>query len=395
MNNNQDPRRTQNGYSPLGEPQVKRTYTPEEAGHDRHRKPVSRFNYMRRRRKRTKINIGVVLCTLIFALIIGTSLFFIIPSLKDAQNSSTTGLEENAGEDKEKPGENKPAGEGNEAGNNKDDLPYMTLTLSEEDMHKGELILVNSYTEYFFPEELENSITGVRDMKNEYYKMSQSTHKLLPCAIEAFNMMTEDYFNETGFASLQLNSCYRSRTDQENLYKQYSEERGEDYAKAYVANPGESEHHTGLAMDLNVNVNGYIYYVESYSECAWFRENASEYGFILRYPDDKVYKTGINYESWHYRYVGIPHAQIMEDQNLCLEEYLEDYIVSYTYDTLILGYSENGGVQPITADEFTEGYAIYYVPAEDDMTTEVKIPKECEYTVSGNNFDGYIITCKK
>ena len=56
---------------------------------------------------------------------------------------------------------------------------------------------------------------------------------------------------------------------------------------------------------------------------AWLTENAWRYGFILRYPPEKADVTGIGYESWHFRYVGIPHAWYMQENNLCLEEYLD------------------------------------------------------------------------
>ena len=157
-----------------------------------------------------------------------------------------------------------------------------------------------------------------------------------------------------------------------------------------------SEHHTGLGIDLNVNRDGAISYVESDEGCQWFREKCQEYGFILRYPKDKVHLTGINHESWHYRYVGVPHAQIMEDLNLCLEEYT-DYVKSYTYDGICMGYSDETGAFDMKADEFYEngGTMIYYVPAEEDGTTSFFVPKDCEYTVSGNNVDGFVVTCEK
>ena len=90
-------------------------------------------------------------------------------------------------------------------------------------------------------------------------------------------------------------------------------------AKEWVAVPGTSEHQLGLAIDINadgVNSSGDEVY-------AWLADNAHTFGFICRYPADKVDITGISYEPWHYRYVGIAAATEMYQQNICLEEYLD------------------------------------------------------------------------
>lgn len=90
-------------------------------------------------------------------------------------------------------------------------------------------------------------------------------------------------------------------------------------AKEWVASPGTSEHQLGLAVDINadgINSSGDAVYT-------WLADNAHTFGFICRYPADKSNITGINYEPWHYRYVGITAAAEMYQQNLCLEEYLE------------------------------------------------------------------------
>lgn len=386
MNNNQDPRRQQMGYDPIDGPQIKRTYTPEEAGHDKHRKPVSRLSYNRRRRQCPKLNAAAVIVTLIFLLVAGLCIFLIASGLNKPPEGGKKDPSSLVG------------GDTTDDVTTEDPLPYFEMTLEKEQMHQGTLILVNSMHEYLFPEEMESDIVSITEYKNEYYGMSSysTSVKAGKICLDAFNRLTEDCYNETGFSYLQINSSYRSKEDQESLYAQYVKDYGEDYAAKYVASPGESEHHTGLGIDLNVNRNGKITYVESDSECEWFRDKCQEYGFILRYPKDKVHLTGISFESWHYRYVGAPHAQIMEDMNFCLEEYI-DYLKSYTYDGICLGYTAETGTYDIKAEEFYEaesGVMIYYVEALEDAT-EVLIPKDCVYTVSGNNVDGFIITCTK
>lgn len=91
-----------------------------------------------------------------------------------------------------------------------------------------------------------------------------------------------------------------------------------EMAEKWVAIPGTSEHQLGIAVDINPD------YEKSGKEVyAWLAENAHEYGFINRYPEDKVHIIGIMNEPWHYRYVGENAAKEMYEQRICLEEYLK------------------------------------------------------------------------
>lgn len=103
----------------------------------------------------------------------------------------------------------------------------------------------------------------------------------------------------------------------------YSEEEAYDLASNTVAIPGTSEHQLGLAFDFISN--NYTSLDEGFANTKagiWLKENAADYGFILRYPEDKVEITDIQFEPWHYRYVGDAAKYIM-DNGLCLEEYVE------------------------------------------------------------------------
>lgn len=105
---------------------------------------------------------------------------------------------------------------------------------------------------------------------------------------------------------------------QEYLDQGYSQEDAVAEAESWVAIPGTSEHQLGLAVDINadgINSAGYEVY-------DWLAEHAANYGFIQRYPEDKIDITGISNEPWHYRYVGVEAARDMVDKNLCLEEYV-------------------------------------------------------------------------
>ncbi len=124
-------------------------------------------------------------------------------------------------------------------------------------------------------------------------------------------------------------SAYRSYSYQETLFKNriqrvinddgLSYEAAVKKAATIVARPGTSEHHLGLAVDINSVETSF----EKTKEFRWLNENAEKFGFVLRYPKDKKSITKIIYEPWHYRYVGVEHAKEMNRLGLCLEEYIE------------------------------------------------------------------------
>ena len=132
-----------------------------------------------------------------------------------------------------------------------------------------------------------------------------------------------------------VTSAYRSYERQEYLfYKYVSDEmatgKNETEAIAEVAKtsarPGESEHQSGLCVDLIEP--GKLELSVSFEQCAafkWLSENAHKYGFILRYPQNKEKITGYEYEPWHYRFVGIDAATVIHEDGICLEEYLSKY----------------------------------------------------------------------
>ncbi len=127
-----------------------------------------------------------------------------------------------------------------------------------------------------------------------------------------------------------INSGYRSIEDQIDTKNKYLSTYGLDYTNKYVAEPGSSEHHTGLCFDIGIMIDNKV--VDEYDDLKPYMDmfetimtKLKDYGLILRYPKGKEKITGYNYEPWHYRYVGKSTANIITDNNLTLEEYNELY----------------------------------------------------------------------
>ena len=121
------------------------------------------------------------------------------------------------------------------------------------------------------------------------------------------------------------------------LNKGYSKEDAYNEAATIVAIPGTSEHQLGLAIDVYLwdlyNRDGELNEsFEGTKEYRWLQEHAHEYGFILSFPKDKIANTGIIYEPWHYRYVGIENAKIIKDSGMTLAQWLDSQNIVYIYN---------------------------------------------------------------
>lgn len=131
----------------------------------------------------------------------------------------------------------------------------------------------------------------------------------------------------SGYRTIQQQQSKYTAKVQELMEKGYMRQDALIEAKKITPEAGHCEHHTGLALDI-VSPEYYrefFYLDENYLSTnvyAWLLQNAPNYGFILRYPADKVEITKVGFEPWHFRYVGVDHALYMTENNLCLEEYL-------------------------------------------------------------------------
>ena len=144
-------------------------------------------------------------------------------------------------------------------------------------------------------------------------------------ARKALNQMLAACQAETG-KKLTAFSGYRTLEYQKGLFDRYAASDGYDKALMYSARPRFSEHESGLAFDIGGSDQSFWLKeaFESTTEGIWLKENSANYGFILRYPKDKTPITGYIYEPWHFRYVGVDHAQEIYSQDITLEEYLLD-----------------------------------------------------------------------
>ncbi len=131
---------------------------------------------------------------------------------------------------------------------------------------------------------------------------------------------------------LSVMSAYRSYAYQSSLFSHYTDnemarnpaltrEQAEAITVTYSNRPGTSEHQLGLCVDMH-DLSGADVSFKNSASYPWLSENAWKFGFILRYPEDKVSETAVSFEPWHYRYVGRYHAKKIHDAGLCLEEYI-------------------------------------------------------------------------
>ena len=147
--------------------------------------------------------------------------------------------------------------------------------------------------------------------------------------MEAGKAAGMDFTMISGYRSIEQQQTNYDVNYQNYLASGLSEEEARTKTEEYIALPNASEHITGLAVDITSTAlanqegnSGLFPDLENYPEGLWLKENAPKFGFILRYPKAKEAITGINFEPWHFRYVGIENAMYMTENNLTLEEYI-------------------------------------------------------------------------
>ena len=171
-----------------------------------------------------------------------------------------------------------------------------------------EIILVNK--QHPLPEDyIAKDLIELKDIPGRCFDLKQDAllNKTVAEALVTFLTAAQN----AGFSGMFIGSAYRTREDQERLCREYSDE--------LAAEPGQSEHETGLAVDIAMPAGKTVPIFFK-----WMQDNCQNYGFILRYPEDKEDITGFRYEPWHFRYVGVEVAEFMKNHDLCLEEYFKE-----------------------------------------------------------------------
>ncbi len=236
------------------------------------------------------------------------------------------------------------------------------ITVQNSDVFGGSLMMINDQ----HPLTNTPAMTPFSSIKYEHIRLPNRGLLVNNLAIDSMVAMFRDFYASTGHGDVVMVYATTQAPS----------------APAYSVNIPERA--SGLSLDLSVLTGTSHVPFAGDGIFAWLPQHAADYGYILRYPADKADQTGVNGVTWHYRYVGVPHAKYMTDQNLCLEEYI----------TLVRSHAWNGEHIRFTYDS-TE-YEVYYYPASAaGNSTDVQYPAGMEVSVSGDNIDGFIVTCSK
>lgn len=246
-----------------------------------------------------------------------------------------------------------------------------TLFFQKEDIYKGDLILVNAS----HPIKQEPIPLELMQVHADFPEISlrKRAGQMLQTLLQKLNS-TEQIIPISG---------YRSVYEQSSIFEECLREEGVGYTTDFVALPNCSEHQTGLAIDLaekKANIDFICPDFPYTGICQTFRENAARYGFIERYREGKEAITKVAKEPWHFRYVGCPHAQLIQAQDCTLEEYIQS----------LKEYRQ--GCSPLCCRVDERQYEVFFVPFDHLQQVSVALPPHVCCQVSGNNEDGLIIT---
>lgn len=241
-------------------------------------------------------------------------------------------------------------------------LEEIQKEIKVEQIYQGNLLLVNG-EHPVLQESIKSDIinlSAISELTQGYVLLGTDIHLSEEIAHKFSKMIA--VAEKEGLQYFAITSGFRDFNEQSILF----ENMGPDYALP----PGYSEHNLGLSLDVGSTQMR----MADAPEGKWIEDNSWKYGFILRYPKDKVGITGIQYEPWHIRYVGFPHSAIMKEKNFVLEEYLE-----YLKKEKNISATVNG-----------QKYEISYFPVSEN--TKIPVPANLYYEISGNNIDGVIVT---
>lgn len=238
-----------------------------------------------------------------------------------------------------------------------------TVSVLSESIHTGSLLLIDAS----HPLSGTPDCTAFKDFTYAHLRLPSTALEVNNMTTDAISSMFNDFFAATSVGNVLVYVT-----------------TAEPATAAYGT--GIAERASGLSLDLGVldEATGSHTAFTGEGTYSWIPQHAADYGYVVRYPAGKEDKTGQTALPSHYRFVGVPHASYMAQQNLCLEEYLE-LVREHTWDGEHLTYAAAGS-----------NYEVYYVPADTAAeATEVPYPAGTEPQISGDNVGGFIVTVKQ
>ncbi|MCL2663272.1 MAG: M15 family metallopeptidase [Oscillospiraceae bacterium] len=250
---------------------------------------------------------------------------------------------------------------------------FIVIEMDEADIHRGFLLLVNHDHSFAIPNDL--GLVNILDTQTTNFRVQHRNSRLAGSIMEPLDEMMAEFIETTGNRAVTIRSAYRNYETQRSILNRYISQMGRREALRWAALPGYSEHHTGLAFDFGMQQSGgAVTAFTGGGSTAWFRRNSYRFGFILRYPPNKTSITQTNHEPWHFRYIGLPHSLIMNENNWVFEEYHEQ-IRNHTLE------------DPFVFEHDDTTFHIFFIEG-----TEVRVPLDSVFEISGNNIDGFIVT---
>ncbi len=263
---------------------------------------------------------------------------------------------------------------------------------SADDIKVGDLLYIDSEFTYNFPSNLSGMINIYQYQKNSTnanatqingcntYALTYDRIHLNSTTLDALNKMLMDYCQTLDLTNANANSA----SNIEIAWGGYSNSTLDEYADDINLGKGFYDHALGTTFTIKQNSPSTVI-TESLlkSSYTWIYENAHKYGFIIRYPGDCKNHTGEDSSKRvHFRYVGIEHATYIYENSICLDEYLE------------LLREAHGFNNPLTFTAGDKQYQVYYVKYSGNPT-QIPVLKDSNYSISGDNMNGFIVTVEK
>jgi len=332
-------------------------------------------------KRRKKADMSILIKAIVFIVVIILAALLMLAISKMASEPNKPNVSDNQSESSGNTSENDNSDSISDTGSLPSNTEFATVTVDNQKVFTGDLILVNDEHPYIFPSDDQSTLVSLYENKSSDYKTGDINVKLQPQAIQAMNSMMSAFKLIYGRTDLTIMNGYRSLQDQQKEYDSIVNDVGEAEASTLVSKAGASDHHTGLAMDFIIVTSTTVSKFSPTGDYSWVVENTFRYGLIQRYKTGKEMITGMENRDAFYRYVGLPHSYVMNTNNYSLDEYIIA-LKTYRYDSEMLEVEFDGA-----------NYKVYYYPADSGSSTVLPIPNDCtSYSISGNNIDGFIIT---